>query len=293
MLARFAQTSIAVALSLATGLSAFAQDLIAYDGFDYPASSNLQGKNGGTGWSGAWADAGIAPTAVNATGLVWPDLLTGGGCAKTAATTSFDLSTYQRGLASYTAPANTIYVSFLLRPDADFGTGGGLRFGNWPNAMWVGAHPAYYVYGLMTSNGLGDDSNVPLAPGQTTLLVARMVKSGASVTYSLWVNPAVGAAQPAFPDASYSIAQLLPQSVTLVNDGGFTTDEIRVGTTWASVLPTPPVCVGDFNDSGAVDGADLGFLLAFWGLPGGDLDGDGTTSGADLGLLLANWGGCS
>jgi hypothetical protein len=49
----------------------------------------------------------------------------------------------------------------------------------------------------------------------------------------------------------------------------------------------------DLNGDGVVGGADLGLLLAAWGLTGPrpeDLDGDGTVGGADLGILLASWG---
>lgn len=51
-------------------------------------------------------------------------------------------------------------------------------------------------------------------------------------------------------------------------------------------------CVAaDLNGNGAVDGADLGLLLAGWGQRApGDLDGDGTVAGSDLGILLAAWG---
>ncbi len=45
----------------------------------------------------------------------------------------------------------------------------------------------------------------------------------------------------------------------------------------------------DLNGDGAVNGADLGMLLAAWNTPDADLSGDGTTDGADLGLLLAAW----
>ena len=52
-------------------------------------------------------------------------------------------------------------------------------------------------------------------------------------------------------------------------------------------------CQGDLDGSGAVDGADLGSLLAAWGQPGpADLDGSGAVDGADLGTLLAAWGAC-
>ena len=34
-------------------------------------------------------------------------------------------------------------------------------------------------------------------------------------------------------------------------------------------------------------------MIAFWGTPGGDLTEDGITNGADLGLLIASWGLCN
>lgn len=49
--------------------------------------------------------------------------------------------------------------------------------------------------------------------------------------------------------------------------------------------------VGDLNNDGVVDGADVGIFLALWGSsdPLGDLNGDGNTDGADLGILVAAW----
>jgi Right handed beta helix region len=54
------------------------------------------------------------------------------------------------------------------------------------------------------------------------------------------------------------------------------------------------VLAGDLNGDGCVDQADLGILLAAYGVgDGGDIDGDGDTDQADLGSLLANYGqGC-
>ncbi|HMN95065.1 MAG TPA: dockerin type I domain-containing protein [Phycisphaerales bacterium] len=52
--------------------------------------------------------------------------------------------------------------------------------------------------------------------------------------------------------------------------------------------------VADLDGSGAIDGADLGALLAAWGPVGGggpaDFNGDGVVDGADLGTLLSSWG---
>ncbi|MCA9283643.1 MAG: hypothetical protein KDA22_00400 [Phycisphaerales bacterium] len=49
----------------------------------------------------------------------------------------------------------------------------------------------------------------------------------------------------------------------------------------------------DLNGDGSIDGADLGLLLADWGVLGGDADlnGDGVVDGTDLGLLLSDWSG--
>jgi formylglycine-generating enzyme required for sulfatase activity len=54
-------------------------------------------------------------------------------------------------------------------------------------------------------------------------------------------------------------------------------------------------CVGDLDDEGIIDGADLGQLLAAWGPCGScaaDFNSDGVVDGVDLGLQLANWGEC-
>jgi hypothetical protein len=56
------------------------------------------------------------------------------------------------------------------------------------------------------------------------------------------------------------------------------------------ITPPPPTNPADLDDSGMVDGADLGILLGAWGSAGGDINGDGITDGTDLGLLLAAWG---
>ncbi len=72
-------------------------------------------------------------------------------------------------------------------------------------------------------------------------------------------------------------------------DGDGTLEAVSSITTRS--LPKPD-CVGDFNQDGMIDGADLGFLLSLWNTAGADLDGDGNTDGADLGMLLAAWGDC-
>ena len=55
--------------------------LTAYDGFDY-AAGDLTGKNGGSGWSGAFTDSGNS-TIYTTPGLTYAGLPTTGGASKT------------------------------------------------------------------------------------------------------------------------------------------------------------------------------------------------------------------
>ena len=60
-----------------------------------------------------------------------------------------------------------------------------------------------------------------------------------------------------------------------------------------AILSLGNTCLGDVNNDGQVDAADLGLLLSAWGLDGPtDLNEDGLTDAADLGLILAAWGPC-
>ncbi len=63
----------------------------------------------------------------------------------------------------------------------------------------------------------------------------------------------------------------------------------------ALAAPASAQCVGDLNDDGVIDGADLGVQLSAWGSCTGcaaDINGSGVVDGADLGLLLGAWGTC-
>lgn len=288
----------ALALLTAGAAPAIAQDLIAVDSFSNGPLANLGGSNGGVGWAGPWQfAAGNVTTAISGSGLVYPGLETSPGAAVTASSDEvFPMSRYSRSFGALPAGTTKLYISFLLRDDGVFGWGG-LLFGTYPYSVECGAPLGMGVYGLMlTSVGLGDVSNVPVTQGDTALLVVKISKNtpAAGLTYSLYLDPGMGAPEPSFPLAQFSVAQVstLPTGLSIDNGGAFTTDEIRVGKTWASVLPAEPVCIADLNHDEVVDGVDLGMLLSRWGTAGADLTGDGTVNGADLAQLLIDWGGC-
>jgi len=290
-------TSTFLSLALGMAASSACGEQIAYEGFTYGSSPNLAGANGGSGWGGQWFKLSSIPTGVTTEGLSWPGLPTSVGSAFTAGFASVDYTRYSRAIAPFTAPDDVVYVSFLFRPNVGFGVGGGLAFGTWENGMVVGLVPGSGKYGLSGFTGPSSLTSKSVAQNETVLLVASARKTaGNTITWSLHVNPSVGGSEPQTAAATMSIpGTALPQAVVLYNDGGYSTDEIRVATTWASALgQLSEPCVGDLDGDGAVGGADLGILLSDWGGDtAADLNNDDVVDGADLGMLLGAWGECA
>ena len=113
-----------------------------------------------------------------------------------------------------------------------------------------------------------------------------------------WINvlpdPAAG------PDIMGYLLALPIDSPDCDNDG--TPDSVEIVVFHApdsngdGVPDDCPSVLGDLNGDSAVNGADLGLLLAAWGDCAGascteDINNDGTVDGGDLGLLLSAWTG--
>jgi hypothetical protein len=89
----------------------------------------------------------------------------------------------------------------------------------------------------------------------------------------------------------------LPDQPTLSVGGGAGSGETPEVTLLGLVTTDVPECnKADFNGDGKVSGADLSFILSYWGPCGTvcatDLNQDGFTDSADLGLFLGFWGPC-
>ena len=107
------------------------------------------------------------------------------------------------------------------------------------------------------------------------------------------VPDAVSLAAVAYANANGGALRPAQQVAASVNgDGNLDAAEYLVLELCA--LRTGGCCTGDLNGNGAVNGEDLGLLLAAWGPGAGpaDLDRDGAVGGSDLGLLLSAWGAC-
>lgn len=92
-----------------------------------------------------------------------------------------------------------------------------------------------------------------------------------------------------------SLASILEQPTGFV---GFTSG---TGSDWGNhdvvyweYTPFAPVCLGDFDGNGLINGSDLAVLLGNWGgdLKKFDLNGDDEIDGNDVAILLGNWGDC-
>ncbi|MFO0875710.1 MAG: laminin B domain-containing protein [Phycisphaerales bacterium] len=131
--------------------------------------------------------------------------------------------------------------------------------------------------------------------GGGTRLVCSVVSSAPAAWTPFSVPLAAGPWRLTGPGGPLASAEEVQAALTQP-DALYIRSEFRLGPDTARlddagvVAPSP---LGDLNQDGLVNGADLGILLAAWGSSDSvaDLDCDGTVSGADLGVLLAGWTG--
>ena len=113
--------------------------LIASEDFNYAGS--ISGQNGGTGWSGAWADTGVADLSTSGTGQ---SLYFGQSPALTSDGSTHVWSDTSKGnerdfTSSIPLETQTLYFTALVRAYAGSTTGGAseadLRFGFFSGAV--------------------------------------------------------------------------------------------------------------------------------------------------------------
>jgi hypothetical protein len=214
--------------------------LFEYEGFNYTAGSSLSLQNGGSGWSGAWGTPGGLDATMAASSLTFGNLLVSGGALSTAgfqpANQGASVATWIRQLGVPEGTDNTtVYFSFLLQPDAGFGFYGGLNIGS----VFAGLSGNQAFYGLEGPTNNLSLSTLSAIAGQSVLFVLRADFHPGDDTLSLYLNPTPGLPEPAVANLLKTDLDLgTISSLTINNYGGFTTDEIRIGSSFASVTPT-------------------------------------------------------
>jgi hypothetical protein len=236
-----------------TGAEEARAALQVYESFAYgPAGSDLIGKNGGLGFSGAWTAGGFNVNEstnydVTSAGLTYDDLMVGGGAAETGTTPSSIAGIYRNLANPIGGDATVKFMSFLIQPlDVTTSNWYGIYLRNGSaNELFVGkgGSGAAGQWAIENRGGSGQAaSGVNVALNQTYLLVVKMEFAAGADTVSLYVNPAVALLEP--PVASAVKNDLDVGTVTglnLYSRGGFRVDEIRIGDRFADVVPASTV----------------------------------------------------
>lgn len=225
--------SILLAMAaLAVGSQANAAVLASEDFTTYAPSTNLQGKNGGTGWGGSWAVGapgfGYLNEVRNATPLSYPnDSNPGGNYANLA-------SGY--GGPSFNYIQRTVDVGGAFSAYND-----GVRVGANGTTLW-GSFSYYNVGGLqMYLQGATNKVFSTPTVGANSLYVFRIdYGAGNADTITIWNNPNLTTWNPsstptATSSSDYSFQTLVFVAPNSTNEGRL--DAIRFGTQAIDVVP--------------------------------------------------------
>lgn len=244
-------------------------NLLAYDGFNYPAAV-IAGQNGGSGWSGGWVDvsassaesiiAGSLPAGTTMPAgfdarSVGNSLFVGnasraGRALDTSANGAFGQAGYLNGGDNIGADGKTLYVSFLQQPNSA---------------------GYFYEFEFHRDNlgdpgriaGIGNDvgnttqvnlrapasTHTPLGVGKTNVnfYVVRIDFKSGNDDVTVYRNPTGPLESDNDPVlVKLAVADLSFDGISMgayLNGVTVRHDEIRIGTTWDSVLGSPPTFV--------------------------------------------------
>ena len=242
---------LAIALLGIVAMASAAHAQTAYEPFDYTAGTGaLANQNGGTGWSSSW---GTGTNSVSSPGLTFSKngqtLVTSGN---TATTVGNNVGNFRQ--IATTVNSGTEWVSLLANLNSGTpgsGYAGVSLFNGGTEDLFIGQPSNKTVWGLDQSTGL--QTTTTNIDSTTHLFVVEIdygAGTGGNDRVRFYVDPTPGAAAPDVAPAidvsttrSASFNQLRIQS----GSGGpaINFDELRLGTTYASVTPVPePATLG-------------------------------------------------
>jgi len=218
--------------------------LIVYEGFSqsFPIYAN-----GGTGFSGPWAQGGFNAFASGYTAsessLCYRGLQTSSGSVSGGAFSAINGA--KRGLAQPLGADNTtVYLSFLLQPRGTLDAGvfngffGLTLNGSLGQDLFIGKPGGPDQYVLETRGGSGQvASGASVAVGETTLLVLKAQFQSGNDIFTLYVDPLPGRPEPASAVVKTDLDLGVVSALGIYSTGAFAIDEIRIGTTYADVTP--------------------------------------------------------
>jgi len=225
----------------------------------------LLGANGGNAFSGPWGSpSATANYDVGAGSLSFPRLATSGNRVTSAALTSGIGSIIRPLSTPLGEPGTTQYFSFLVRPEGVLNEGQfngffGLRLETaGATDLFVGKAGGGVLDQFVLENvggTLQHASGTTVEVGDEYLLVLRADFTAANDVFTLYVDPTPGAAEPLSGTVKSDVNIGTIDKLIIYSTGAFSIDEIRIGPTFADVVPLVPL-PGDYNLNGTVDAAD-------------------------------------
>lgn len=237
------------------GTAHLAAGLIVEESFDYTNNQTLSGKNGGSGFAGAWsynALTGSAAITTNANGV------TVGGPGNVYARRAVDLNTTNAGTFYF---SYTISGSLLTYPEGTNSLTDILQFrsgvegsGNYPELFWTGLF--YNKDGIrIRVNSSGKTNSTILGAGSTksnkvyTIVGQFTFNDGTgNAVLNVWLlDPENPSADPDYTNSWASSITDITQIQIVRSDGSLsgggastTFGDIRIGTDWNSVTSAIP-----------------------------------------------------
>jgi hypothetical protein len=227
-------------------ISASTQGLIAWEPFDYPDGVSLANQRGGFGFVGGWAQA--AGYTNRPLSLEFPALRSTGGhvVARAGRTAITQVRTLPRPLGTV---GTTRYLGFVARADAPVVPGtandyfGLLLQGSEDGGLFIGkpGGGATERWVIEDAGGARQAASViPVVSGTPTLLVVRIDFGETADRVALYINPVPGQPESFTPYAVRTDRFAGPvTSLAFTSTGAWSTDELRIGTTWRSAVPAP------------------------------------------------------
>jgi hypothetical protein len=273
---------------------------LASEPFEY-AGGPLNGKAGGTGFSGAWADVAgdfTNPLTVDSTSLNYPGITSTGGSVKVPVYSSYSDS--GRALAAPQS-AGVFYFSALVNSTPDsgmylgIGLGGNLKLNGTNYTLYVTYdQPNQRTAFNITHEFDGQTSGYYETPGTGVfLVVGRLTVGAGSDTLAIWINPPFGVSPPAVPNLSFtgydigSLTHVFVDGGTSLPVGTVRLDEFKLGTSYndvvppgsgnlppsiitnATATPSPVTGISTALSVGASDDAPESELIYTWSYTGG------------------------
>lgn len=242
---------------LAAGLTFGQAALPLTESFSYAAGSNLGGQ-------GAWVNVNTGDEVVIGDG----NLSYTGLATSTANHATFGGGGIDAQMEYASQASGTVYSSFLLNigsivdvtdPNGGYFAGLAETSTNFASTVWAKPSGAGFVLGLNKATGVTDIQYGTTEYSLNTTYLIVIAYDFATNTSSMWVNPGSlgGATAPAAmltaatgTDRPALTRFFIRQDSATETPADVKIDEIRIGTTWASVTPTATAGIAENNISG-------------------------------------------